>query len=75
MVIFEERQKTLRMAEAGQITAEEATQLLAALRKQESRRTKIRENESRWLRVRVTDLDGERALVNGNLPLSLVNVG
>ena len=31
--------------------------------------------ESRWLRVRVTDLNSGKASVNVNLPLSLVNVG
>ncbi len=33
------------------------------------------EGDARWLRVRITDLDSDRASVNVNLPINMVNVG
>ena len=74
MVTSEERLKILKMLEDGKITAEEAAKLLRALGKQE-RRTATTGREPRWLRVRVTEADKERASVNVHLPLSMVNVG
>jgi hypothetical protein len=75
MVTSEERMKILKMVEDGKISAEEAAQLLKALSKQERRRTPVAEGDARWLRVRITDLDSDRASVNVNLPINMVNVG
>lgn len=75
MVTSEERMKILKMVEDGKISAEEAAQLLKALNKQERRRTPTAEGDARWLRVRITDLDSDRASVNVNLPINMVNVG
>jgi hypothetical protein len=75
MVTSEERMKILKMVEDGKISAEEAAQLLKALSKQERRRAPVAEGDARWLRVRITDLDSDRASVNVNLPINMVNVG
>lgn len=75
MVTSEERMKILKMVEDGKISAEEAAQLLKALNKQERRRSPMTEGDARWLRVRITDLDSDRASVNVNLPINMVNVG
>ena len=75
MVTSEERMKILKMVEDGKISAEEAAQLLKALNKQERRRSPMAEGDARWLRVRITDLDSDRASVNVNLPINMVNVG
>jgi hypothetical protein len=75
MVTSEERMKILKMVEDGKINAEEASQLLKALNKQERRRPPVAEGDARWLRVRITDLDSDRASVNVNLPINMVNVG
>ena len=75
MVTSEERRKILEMLEAGKLSAEEATSLLKALSKQEGRGPRASDAGARWLRVRVTELDGERPAVNVNLPLSLVSLG
>jgi len=77
MTTSEERKKILKMVEEGQISAEEAAKLLAALssgtRRKESSAT--RPGQARWLRVRVMDLNSGRSKVNVNIPMSLVNVG
>lgn len=75
MVTSEERIKILKMVEDGKISAEEAANLLKALGKQERRRTPLTEGDARWLRVRITDLDSDKASVNVNLPINIVNVG
>lgn len=75
MVTSEERIKILKMVEDGKISAEEAANLLKALGKQERRRTPLAEGDARWLRVRITDLDSDKASVNVNLPINIVNVG
>jgi len=71
----EERMKILKMIEEGKITAEEGTQLLAALGKQKRKRPVSPEGEPSWLRVRVTDVNTGKEAVRVNLPFSLVNVG
>ena len=77
--MVDERMQILKMIESGQITAEEGTQLLEALkgegRRQEERRSGSRRTGPRWLRVRVTDLETGQRKVNINLPWSLVSVG
>jgi hypothetical protein len=78
MVTSEERMRILRMIQEGKITAEEGAKLLAALR--ESRKeTRVPTSTGRmgkgWLRVRVTDMSTNRAKVNVNLPLGLMEAG
>ena len=76
MATAEERVKILKMLEEGKLTADEAARLLKTLSKTTSPRVKTSSGEgSKWLRVRVTDLDGDRTSVNVNLPLELVHVG
>jgi hypothetical protein len=75
MATSEERMKILRMVQERKITAEEGAKLLAALGKAEQKQATPAEGESRWLRVRITDLNSGKASVNVNLPLGLVNVG
>ncbi len=70
-----ERMKILRMIEEKKITAEEGAKLLGALGAREQRRPPAPSGESRWLRVRITDLASGKDSVNVNLPLGLVNVG
>jgi hypothetical protein len=75
MATSEERMKILKMVQERKITAEEGAKLLGALGKAGERQAAVAEGESRWLRVRITDLDSGKASVNVNLPLGLVNVG
>ncbi|HEX9797200.1 MAG TPA: hypothetical protein VGA52_09440 [Anaerolineales bacterium] len=75
MVTSEERIKILQMLEDGKISADEAASLLKALGKQERRHAPPAGKEPRWLRVRVTEPNKDKASVNVNLPLNMVNVG
>lgn len=75
MTTSEERIKILKMVEEGKLTADEAVQLLGTLGKSERRRTAVTDIDSRWLRVRVTDLTTGKPKVNVNIPMRLVNVG
>ena len=75
MATPDERMKILRMLEQGKLSADEASRLLRALAKGVSEtRAATQDGESRWMRIRVTDLDGHRAAVNVNLPMRLVNI-
>ena len=71
----------LRLLEQGQITAEEAAQLLSALEMgaaKEQGADKTSEpgsKKARWFRVRVTDGASGKRKVNVNLPLGLVGIG
>jgi hypothetical protein len=75
MTTSEERVKILKMVEEGKITAEEAARLLSTLGKTERRRSATVDLDSRWLRVRVTDLTTGKPKVNVNIPMRLVSVG
>jgi hypothetical protein len=75
MPTSEERMKILRMIEEKKITAEEGAKLLGALGGREQRRPAAPGGESRWLRVRITDLASGKASFNVNLPVGLLNVG
>jgi DNA repair exonuclease SbcCD ATPase subunit len=70
----EERRKILEMVQQGTISADDAAQLLDALRNQEetSRRPHRR---PRWVRIRVTDAKTETVRVNLTLPVGLVRAG
>jgi hypothetical protein len=81
MATSEERLKILQMIQDGKISAEDGTRLLDALNKGASRgaptppRMPGRPSDSRYMRVRVTNMDTGRTKVNVNLPLSLVDAG
>lgn len=67
----EERDRILRLVEAGQISAQQASQLLDALRSErQSERPR-----NRLVRVRVTDLASGRQKASVTIPVGLVNVG
>ncbi len=81
----EERDRILRMVEAGEVTAGEAAQLLDALAEAEPERERERERErsidrsrvrSRTLRIRVSSLNPkqQRVQVNTTIPLSLIRI-
>ncbi len=75
MATPDERMKILKMLEEGKLTADEASRLLKVLSKGVSETGPAApDSDSRWMRIRVTDLDGDRATVNVNLPMRLVNV-
>jgi hypothetical protein len=68
------------MVSEGKIDAEQAADLLNALRSQgapdgPSAPSAPRTGKARWLRVRVTNLATGRAKVNVNLPFGLVRAG
>jgi hypothetical protein len=72
--MHEERRKILEMVQKGTISADDASQLLDALRDQEeaSRRQRRR---PRWVRIRVTDTLDDKVRVNLTLPVGLVRAG
>jgi hypothetical protein len=67
-----ERDRILKMVEAGQVSAAEASQLLNALTAEQRAADRVR---SRLVRVRVTDLHSGRQKANVTIPIGLVNVG
>ncbi len=75
MVTAEERMKILEMIREGTISAEEGARLLEALQTQDKRQTQSEGRESRWMRVKVTDLKTSAVKVSVNIPMGLVRVG
>jgi len=78
MTTDEERMRILKMVEEGQISAEEAARLLAALDKASGVETKSAassESLRRFFRVRVTDSATGQQKVNVNIPAGLVDIG
>jgi hypothetical protein len=78
MATSEERLKILQMIQDGKITAEDGAKLLAALTestKPKRARTVSRTGESRYMRVKVTDMFSGKTKVSVNLPLGLVDTG
>lgn len=80
MASSEERIKILQMIQDGKISADDGAKLLEALNKGSksrgyTRRTVRTGEGSRYLRVRVTDMDTGRSKVSVNLPLTLVDAG
>ncbi|MDH4208403.1 MAG: hypothetical protein OEV76_05980 [Anaerolineae bacterium] len=73
MATDEERLQILKMIEDGQITADEAAQLLDALEKPSQ--SEKPGGSPRWFRVQVTDIKTGKRKVNVNLPLRLVDLG
>jgi hypothetical protein len=75
MTTSDERLRILKMVEEGKLTPEEAAGLLGALGKVERKKAPPADVDSRWLRVRVTDMLTGKPKVNVNIPMRLVNVG
>ena len=76
MSLTEERMQILKLLEQGQINADEAAKLLAAL--ESGRKDAQRPGQGaapRWFHVRITDSKSGKSKVNVNIPMSLVNVG
>jgi hypothetical protein len=73
----EDRARILQMVSEGKIDAEQAADLLNALRSRGAPDVPPapRSGKGRWLRVRVTNLETGRAKVNVNLPFGLVRAG
>ena len=67
-----DRTRILRMVEAGQLSAEDAANLLDALGAEARAGDRAR---ARLVRVRVTDLQTNRQKANVTIPVSLINVG
>lgn len=67
-----ERDRILKMVEAGQVSAGEAAQLLDALTAEQRSAERAR---GRLVRVRVTDIPSGRQKANVTIPVGLVNVG
>lgn len=72
MLTVDERDRILKLLEAGQISAREAAQLLDALA--ESRRA-VERTRTRLVRIRVSDLHTGRPKASVTIPVGLVNVG
>lgn len=79
MASTEERMQILNMVSEGKISAEEGAKLLAALETDKKKpappRPPSAPGESKWFRVRVTDLETGKNKVSVNLPIGLVDVG
>ena len=77
----EEKLRVLRMLQEGKITADEAARLLAALGtpgKEEApggTGATTARGRTPWLRIKVSNRETGRTMVNVNLPLSLLSVG
>jgi len=80
---IDERNRILRMVEAGEVTADEAAQLLDALTVSEPELERERErpfergrSRSRTLRIRVSSLNPkqQRVQVSTTIPLSLIRI-
>lgn len=71
-IMNEERMQILRMIAAGQISAEEGDQLLAAL---EEGQPEQAQSPARWINVRISDEQSGRQKVNVNIPVALLSVG
>jgi chromosome segregation ATPase len=72
--LHDERRKILEMVQQGTIGADDAAQLLDALRDQEENARRPR-RRPRWVRIRVTDTNADKVRVNLTLPVGLVRAG
>lgn len=76
MASSEERLKILQMIQDGKISAGDGAKLLAALSNDKSSKPFTeRNNEGRYMRVKVTDTFSGKSKVSVNLPLSLIDAG
>jgi hypothetical protein len=79
MTISEERTQILRMIQSGHITAEEGAQILDAMEERERQRqlgpsSPDRERPDEF-RIRISDLDTGKQLVDFSLPFSMLKIG
>jgi 2,3-bisphosphoglycerate-independent phosphoglycerate mutase len=78
MATTEERMKILQMIQDGKISAEDGAKLLAAISENDKPQKSAslqRARESRYMRVRVTEVASGKTKVSVNLPLGLVDAG
>ncbi|MBN1202930.1 MAG: hypothetical protein JXJ20_13860 [Anaerolineae bacterium] len=75
MTTTEERLRILQMIQEGKISAEEGAGLLQALSSGAKMKPPTPTRDPRLLRVRITNLESGKTMVNVNVPISLVNVG
>ena len=78
MATSEERMKILQMIQDGKISAEDGAKLLSAISenaKAQKPQSTQRTRDSRYMRVRVTDVNSGKTKVSVNLPLGLVDAG
>ncbi len=83
MATSEERIRILTMVQEGKISAEDGSQLLAALDLNTQAPTPPKKPDlpaspdqpGRWFRVKVTNTQNEKTRVNVRLPVSLIKVG
>ncbi len=68
----DERMQILKMVEEHKISAEEGAKLLAAMETGAAPAERTAGRQSRWLRIRVTDLVTGRNKVNVNVPLDVI---
>jgi hypothetical protein len=74
MATSEERIKILKMVQEGKINAEEATRLLESLARPGPQAERTRTDPSRWIRLRVTGIQGRESALNVTLPLAMIDV-
>lgn len=67
--------RILKMVEEKKITAEEAAELLKALEVEEEVEVRKIPRKFRWLKIKVTDINTNKAKVNLSIPYSLVAWG
>ncbi len=75
---IEERNRILSLVEAGNVSAAQAAQLLDALALESTHRdqaVKGAQQPRRLVRVRVTNLSGNRQKFNVTIPAALIDVG
>jgi hypothetical protein len=75
VIFVEERLRILKMVEEKKITAEEAAELLKALEVEEEVEVRKIPRKFRWLKIKVTDINTNKAKVNLSIPYSLVAWG
>lgn len=80
MVANEERLKVLKMIQEGKLTPDEGMELLDMLDEQTAdvppaRSTAMPKSGSRFMRLRVTDMNTGKVRANIRLPLSIVKAG
>ncbi|MHB1356881.1 MAG: SHOCT-like domain-containing protein [Anaerolineae bacterium] len=75
MTTSQEQTQILTMVENGTITAVEGASLLEASETKPVHSNRITTSQSRWLKVRVTDLATGRSKTSVTIPLSLVDIG
>jgi hypothetical protein len=75
MSTSEEQSQILAMVENRTLTASEGTLLLEASEARPVQNGRAVPTQSRWIRVRVTDLATGRNKINVSIPIELVDIG